>query len=240
MTTIAHCGNLSTIICSPQDRYFNNPALSDVVIHFSGRQVKAHKVILASQSEHFRAMFEGGFAEASAHEVHLYEDDPEAMYGALAYCYGIYYDGNTTFDTFGHGPLLNYDVRRTDRERNRYIINLYTTGGEYMMAEVQAHAEWFFNALMGTVKPSYVPLFSRDPEGRDTWMVHCHPRARLLYWTLGESVKELRPAFANAVWRVAHGLSDHELFQQMMLEAPELALDVLNLALDEKKEAMDT
>lgn len=41
--------------------FFDNELFSDVTIVFEGRRVRAHKVVLASQSPYFHAMFSGTF-----------------------------------------------------------------------------------------------------------------------------------------------------------------------------------
>ncbi|KAK4502336.1 hypothetical protein PRZ48_005761 [Zasmidium cellare] len=218
-------------------RYFNNSAHSDVTIHFSDRQVKAHKIVLASQSEHFRAMFEGGFAEATSRDIHLHEDDPEAMYGALAWCYGLLYDGKTTFESWRLDSMED-PWKRTERDQWTYLINLYATGGKYLMPKMQAHAEEHFTLRMKFAKsPRYAAFVPRHgPVFRDTWMGRWPTPAKLLYHTLGDCAKELRPAFVKAFWVLAPAFKDTEMFNQLMVEIPELALDMLKLAIAEKED----
>lgn len=42
-------------------RYYNSTTYSDVCIHFHGHKIRAHRIVLASASEYFRAAFERGF-----------------------------------------------------------------------------------------------------------------------------------------------------------------------------------
>jgi hypothetical protein len=44
--------------------FFRQDALSDVTLHFSGREMKCHKIILCARSEYFRKLCgpESGFA----------------------------------------------------------------------------------------------------------------------------------------------------------------------------------
>ena len=42
----------------------NNSMLSDVSFIVEGREIFAHKIILVSQSEHFKAMFLSGMRES--------------------------------------------------------------------------------------------------------------------------------------------------------------------------------
>lgn len=37
--------------------FFDNPQYSDIIVKFGGRQIRAHKVILAQQSGYFAAAF---------------------------------------------------------------------------------------------------------------------------------------------------------------------------------------
>jgi hypothetical protein len=48
---------------------------------------QAHRAVLASRSDYFKAMFYGSFAEAESKTVPLPESDPAAMRNVLRYCY---------------------------------------------------------------------------------------------------------------------------------------------------------
>lgn len=164
------------------------------------------------------------------------------MYGALAWRYGLYYDGKATFQNMTGGPSdfsrpSNYSSKRTQTEHHSYIINLYATGGKYMMPKVQAHAEEHFNARMNRVKPDWWKVMRDHVRLQDTWMKGDQVCATLLYRTLGDSVKKLRPAFARAMWLIAPGVRDNEKFRQLMVDIPELALEMLELAMDAREEA---
>ena len=61
---------------------------SDVVINVNDTSFPAHKVVLASRSEYFRAMLYGGMRESSSGEVNLAEiDSVEAFKHLLQYIY---------------------------------------------------------------------------------------------------------------------------------------------------------
>ncbi|KJY02384.1 hypothetical protein TI39_contig55g00007 [Zymoseptoria brevis] len=73
--------------------WFNQDALSDVTIKFSGKEIKCHKLILSARSEYFTKMLDpkGGFVEASASVIELKEDDPAALEALLRYIYTFKY-----------------------------------------------------------------------------------------------------------------------------------------------------
>ncbi|ROV90761.1 hypothetical protein VMCG_09411 [Cytospora schulzeri] len=64
--------------------FYNNPSLSDVTLVFSGRRLPVHKVILAAKNKYFRA-----FAEATATEVELHDDNPDALERLIKCLYGF-------------------------------------------------------------------------------------------------------------------------------------------------------
>ncbi|KUI58254.1 Kelch-like protein 30 [Cytospora mali] len=73
-------------------RFYDNEALSDFMLIFSGHKVPVHKVILSAQNKYFSKLFEGPFAESSATSVELHEDDPVALQHLLKCLYGYEVD----------------------------------------------------------------------------------------------------------------------------------------------------
>lgn len=73
------------------NRYFDCAELSDITIRFGSDIIRGHKIVLAQGSTWFSRAFEGGFQEATAAELELFEDDPIAVKGMVAYLYGLHY-----------------------------------------------------------------------------------------------------------------------------------------------------
>ncbi|KAK4032457.1 BTB/POZ protein [Parachaetomium inaequale] len=69
---------------------------SDMTIRCGGRDFKAHRAIVCSQSSFFDGALSGGFSEAATGVVNLPEDRPEVVDKFLQFLYtGNYDDGNT-------------------------------------------------------------------------------------------------------------------------------------------------
>ncbi|RPA72592.1 hypothetical protein BJ508DRAFT_334899 [Ascobolus immersus RN42] len=70
---------------------------SDLVVKCRGKQFKAHKFILCSQSEFFQACVEVGMKESSSNEIDLVDEDPEDVRRLLEYLYcGNFWEHETT------------------------------------------------------------------------------------------------------------------------------------------------
>ncbi|KAF4312061.1 putative btb poz domain protein [Botryosphaeria dothidea] len=67
--------------------YLTSGEHSDVTIKFSGREFKAHKIILTAKSGWFRGAFRSGLAEASAETIELHGDDPDALELSIRFLY---------------------------------------------------------------------------------------------------------------------------------------------------------
>ncbi|KAF2162872.1 hypothetical protein M409DRAFT_26727 [Zasmidium cellare ATCC 36951] len=211
--------------------YFITATFSDVTIHLdNGDQVKAHKVILAAHSEHFRKMFESVFVKSSARDVCLHDDDAEELYGLLAWCYGLLYDGTHTFPKQSSADyLFSYGARVTyDPSRLQYLVNLHTTADKYMVLQLKVHAMENFALAMEQLVRRYVSLMA-DEEEEDRFMSVLEEIATLTYNGPEHRVKELRPALANGVHSHEVRLVDKERFKKLMVELPELCFDMLAL-----------
>ncbi|GKB29834.1 ARM repeat protein interacting with ABF2-like protein, partial [Tanacetum coccineum] len=53
------------------EEYVNNPMLSDATFIFEGKRFYAHRIVLLASSDAFRAMFDGGYKERDAKDVHI-------------------------------------------------------------------------------------------------------------------------------------------------------------------------
>lgn len=88
--------------------FYKNESLSDVVLVFSGRRVPVHRVILPAQNKYLSGFFEESFAEATAQQVELHDDNPEALERLLKCLYG--YDPEVFNEYYAES------VMRADRE----------------------------------------------------------------------------------------------------------------------------
>ncbi|KAL1627819.1 hypothetical protein SLS54_002085 [Diplodia seriata] len=67
--------------------FLDSDEFSDITLKFSGREFKAHKLILAAKSGWFSNAFKSAFKEASANVIELHGDDPETLEIALRFFY---------------------------------------------------------------------------------------------------------------------------------------------------------
>uniref|UniRef100_A0A672GUS6 Kelch-like family member 17 n=1 Tax=Salarias fasciatus TaxID=181472 RepID=A0A672GUS6_SALFA len=61
--------------------------LCDIVLHVSNKEIKAHKVVLASCSPYFHAMFTNEMSESRQTHVTLHDIDPQALEQLVQYAY---------------------------------------------------------------------------------------------------------------------------------------------------------
>ncbi|XP_028175970.1 kelch-like protein 5 isoform X1 [Ostrinia nubilalis] len=68
-------------------QYFQSQKLCDVALIAGGCRIPAHKVMLASCSEYFAAMFTGSLRESQLTEITLERVDSQALQALVRYCY---------------------------------------------------------------------------------------------------------------------------------------------------------
>ncbi|PSK42708.1 hypothetical protein B9Z65_5630 [Elsinoe australis] len=68
-------------------KYFDKEKLSDITIVVSERQIKVHRLVLASQSPYFEALCNGKFQDGSLPEVELIGDDHDDVHDMIKYMY---------------------------------------------------------------------------------------------------------------------------------------------------------
>uniref|UniRef100_A0A670YNE0 Kelch like family member 17 n=1 Tax=Pseudonaja textilis TaxID=8673 RepID=A0A670YNE0_PSETE len=61
--------------------------LCDIVLHVAAKEIKAHKVVLASCSPYFHAMFTNEMSESRQTHVTLHDIDPQALEQLVQYAY---------------------------------------------------------------------------------------------------------------------------------------------------------
>ncbi|KAK4502337.1 hypothetical protein PRZ48_005762 [Zasmidium cellare] len=227
----------------PEDErpyYFDNPKLSDVTIHFGDHEVKAHRVTLASKSGYFRKMFESEFLEASARDVRLYEDDPDALYGMLAYLYDCTYHGQRQDgkpiirpNTLIPRPRGDFNGQE-GREYLKYIVRVYEVADKYGVARLTTLIESEFQEEMEWLQERYTPFAN---VGSANELVSIFEQlAELLYHSLGDVAEFLRFTLAKAVHKRTPELMDNERYQHMVKNIPDFALDLLELATQAMKD----
>lgn len=112
------------------DKLCLNDEYSDVTFIVEGKKLPAHKVILASRSEYFRALLFGGMRESNQNEIDL--DAPlEAFKALLKYIYtgtvtvyGMKQD--TVLDMLGLAHVYNFvELERAISLHLRRTLNLF-------------------------------------------------------------------------------------------------------------------
>ena len=87
---------------------YERQELCDTVLHAGGREFLCHRVILASASAYFHAMFAGGFAETVQTSIHLNEIPGSSLSSILDYIYmgQTMVDGSTAQDLLVAAHML--------------------------------------------------------------------------------------------------------------------------------------
>ncbi|KAF2162873.1 hypothetical protein M409DRAFT_26728 [Zasmidium cellare ATCC 36951] len=211
--------------------YFNNPKFSDITIHFSGHEVKAHKVNLASHSGYFRKMFESESLDGSAKDIYLYEDDMEAVFGMLAYFYGCLYHGqgsrgepSISAYTTGVGRISG----KTHREHLKYLLKLHGVADKYGVSALMRVIKDEFEKGAQQLQARYTPF--GNERCADELVSIFAQLATLLYHSLGGATDELRRVLAEAVHERTLELVDNEKYRRMVRDVPEFSVDLLELA----------
>eukprot|EP00297_Palpitomonas_bilix_P005055 CAMPEP_0113875200 /NCGR_PEP_ID=MMETSP0780_2-20120614/4800_1 /TAXON_ID=652834 /ORGANISM="Palpitomonas bilix" /LENGTH=645 /DNA_ID=CAMNT_0000861143 /DNA_START=98 /DNA_END=2035 /DNA_ORIENTATION=+ /assembly_acc=CAM_ASM_000599 len=78
---------VETAVRNRKHSFFKNEEFSDVVIDVDGHSIPAHRVILASASPYFRALFTSGMKEVEESTIKLEEVGKDAFDCALQYMY---------------------------------------------------------------------------------------------------------------------------------------------------------
>jgi speckle-type POZ protein len=81
--TVDCSGGLSTHL----DGLFNNMQFSDVILNIHGRKFPAHKLILATRSEVFAAMFQHPTKENLSNQIEIQDIEPELFQELLRFIY---------------------------------------------------------------------------------------------------------------------------------------------------------
>lgn len=79
--------NNASVICQNLEKLHDTGDQSDVMLIVEGEKLNAHKLILASQSQYFQALFFGNLKEASQDEIELKDIKLEAFKRILKYVY---------------------------------------------------------------------------------------------------------------------------------------------------------
>ncbi|ORY09036.1 ankyrin repeat-containing domain protein [Clohesyomyces aquaticus] len=105
--------------------FFNSNTLSDLTVRFSGRELKAHKVILCIHSQWFAKAFRGNFLEASQSTLELHDDNPQAVEGMIRHFYDL--DPMSPCE-----PARPSTPDQTDPSTKlKHIVHLYAVADKY-------------------------------------------------------------------------------------------------------------
>lgn len=66
---------------------FIRKKLTDVTLVISDVEITAHRLVLSSASDYFRAMFTGDLLEANMARVQMEDTDPIALQALVNFCY---------------------------------------------------------------------------------------------------------------------------------------------------------
>ncbi|KAH0003523.1 hypothetical protein KCU78_g13861, partial [Aureobasidium melanogenum] len=135
---------------------YNNNTLSDITVNFNGRQVYAHKAILAQKSAYFMTAFTSLLPVATSEEVDLGDDDdPEAVHAMMRYIYDLPYAQQVT------------DTPGSSEESLIFCLNVYIVADKYDVIglrqkivpdfRVFLQRTWRSEEFIGCVKKLYGP-----------------------------------------------------------------------------------
>ncbi|KAG9592706.1 hypothetical protein KCU77_g4249, partial [Aureobasidium melanogenum] len=118
---------------------YNNNTLSDITVKFNGRQVYAHKAILAQKSAYFMTAFTSLLPVATSEEVDLgVDDDSEAVHAMVRYIYDLPYAQQVT------------DIPGSSEESLVSCLNVFTAADKYDVASLRPMVVKRFEDLMET------------------------------------------------------------------------------------------
>ncbi|KAG9598890.1 hypothetical protein KCU77_g6244, partial [Aureobasidium melanogenum] len=122
---------------------YNNNTLSDITTKFNGRQVSAHKAILAQKSAYSMTTFTGQFPVATSEEVDLGDDDdPEAIHAMLRYIYDMPYAHQITGSSTLEEDLI-------------FCLNVFIVADKYDVAGLRRKVVPDFRLHLLARKPEY-------------------------------------------------------------------------------------
>ncbi|KAI4947350.1 hypothetical protein J4E91_006702 [Alternaria rosae] len=147
--------------------YSDSKVLSDITIRYGAlgeRTFEAHRILLSAKAYWFKAAFTGQFAESSAREITLKEDDSDALLTMLNFAYD---QKIPPPDDSSSGTPLNI----------RHCLHLYRVGDKYDYPQFRDQAVSLFKCSM---------VVSMADLEEDDWEGYC-PRC-------GEHQLDWRPA----------------------------------------------
>ncbi|KAK5685412.1 Kelch-like protein 5 [Elasticomyces elasticus] len=218
---------ISPALKSPAERhyhakcFFSSSNLSDVKIRFGGKNVDAHKIILARGSRYFERIFAGDGMVQYGRTVDLDDIDTEAAKGLLAWIYDTEYQRD---DRYIDEAGLTY-IPKTAVEAQQYavyLIDLYVAANTYEVSKLAALVEVRVDRAFRDV--IWQTRYGERAGARASEV------ASRLYTGKGlvkQGLDGLRRIFVN---HFEHGYRTHvdiKLLEEMLLDCPGLAIDVL-------------
>ncbi|KAK5697633.1 Kelch-like protein 5 [Elasticomyces elasticus] len=217
----------SPAFTSPAERhyhakcFFSSSNLSDVKIRFGGKNVDAHKIILARGSRYFERIFAGDGMVQYGRTLDLDEIDTEAAKGLLAWIYDTEYQRD---DRYIDEAGLTY-IPKTAVEAQQYavyLIDLYVAAKTYEVSKLVAMVELRADRVFGDA------IFQTRYDERAG--AHASEVASRLYAGSGlekQGLHGLRRIFVNHFEHEYRTQVDVELLEKMLLDCPGLAIDML-------------
>ncbi|KAK3623945.1 Kelch-like protein 5 [Elasticomyces elasticus] len=202
--------------------------LSDVKIQFGGKRIEAHKIILARGSRYFDRLFAGDGIVQHGRTIRLENIDTEAAKGMLAWIYDTEYQRN---DRYIDKAGLTYPTN-TPSEAYLYavyLVNLYRAARKFEVPKLAAAIELRLDHVFMVV------IFARHYELAG---MRATEVARKLYAEHGaakETFHHLRRIFVGRFATEYRTARDTKVLEEVMLDCPGLAVDVLRRLTKEEK-----
>jgi speckle-type POZ protein len=118
-------------LSSHLEELFNNMSSSDVILNIRGREFPAHKIILATRSEVFAAMFKHPTKENSNNQVKIEDIEPEVFDQLLRFI---------------------YTGRVSTATMESMVANLFIAADKYLLGELKKECE---NYMLHHMSPDY-------------------------------------------------------------------------------------
>lgn len=205
--------------------YYQSTKYSDITIRFSGRELPAHKIVLAEGSEYFRALFEHDFKvgslttcayyfelfsnsgkhqEASAAAIDLHDDHAHALCGMIATFYGHSGHEKTSVTNSENGAAYVM-----------YTIDLYVTASKYLVPTLCSEVVRDMGEMM--------EVLTED----DGYPEHLGRVANHIYATHADAAVDLRKPLVHIIVQHVNMWKDSDGFKQLLADIPDLAFDVV-------------
>ncbi|KAK5727378.1 hypothetical protein LTR15_003273 [Elasticomyces elasticus] len=121
--------------------YFNSPTYADVTLCYGGLELPAHKLILTTSSDYFKAMLNSEYEEATKSRVTLHDDSSNALSGMICTFYGHTAYDMQTINNSDKGVLQVI-----------YVVDLYVTASKYLVPSLCSQIIEDFPKMLNAVQ----------------------------------------------------------------------------------------